>query len=122
EVILSALARGAVVFLLDVNLVSVLIYDAFVLLGAAFHHSNVALPAKFERALRLLIVTPSHHWVHHHRIQADTDSNYGTVLTLWDRLFGTYSRTERTPEMEIGTQGREDKSLPGLLVRPLSPP
>lgn len=122
EVILSALARGAIVFSLDVNLVSVLIFDAMVLLGAAFHHSNVALPGKLERTLRWVIVTPSHHWVHHHAIRADTDSNYGTVLTLWDRLFGTFSKTERWADMPIGTEGRSDKSLPGLLTRPLSPP
>ncbi|RFB03851.1 sterol desaturase family protein [Parvularcula marina] len=122
EVILSAIARGCFVFLADVNLVSVLIYDAFVLLGAAFHHANVALPAKFEKALRLFIVTPSHHWVHHHNIRADTDSNYATVLTLWDRLFGTWSKTERWADMPIGTEGRAEKSLPGLLTRPLSPP
>lgn len=122
EVILSALARGSIVFILDVNLISVLIYDAFVLIGAAFHHSNIALNRKFEKALRLFIVTPSHHWVHHHNIRADTDSNYATVLTLWDRLFGTMSKTERWPDMPIGTQGRHDKSLPGLLARPLSPP
>lgn len=122
EVILSAMARGVVVFILDVNLVSVLIYDGFVLLGAAFQHANVALPPKIEKTLRLFIVTPSHHWVHHHAVRSDTDSNYATVLTLWDRLGGTFSKTERWPEMPIGTEGRKDKSLLGLFRRPLSPP
>ena len=122
EVILSAFARGAFVFLTDVSWQSVLVFDGLVLLFAAFHHSNVALPPRLERALRLVIVTPSHHWVHHHNIQADTDSNYATVLTLWDRLFRSWSPTPRTPDMPIGTQGRKEKPLPGLLMRPLSPP
>jgi sterol desaturase/sphingolipid hydroxylase (fatty acid hydroxylase superfamily) len=56
--------------------------------------------------------------VHHHRIRQDTDSNYSTVLSLWDRLFGSRSPTRRTPEMEIGVEGREEQDLPGLLARP----
>ncbi|ADM10678.1 possible sterol desaturase [Parvularcula bermudensis HTCC2503] len=120
EVILSALARGAVIFLLDIQLISVLIFDALVLIFAAFHHANVALPGGLERGLRVCVVTPSHHWVHHHRRRADTDSNYGTVLTLWDRIFASFSTTERTPSMPIGTEGRREKSFVGLIARPLS--
>lgn len=122
EVILSALARGVVVIVLDIPLISVLIFDSMVLLGAAFQHSNVKLPKGVDARLRRVVVTPDHHWVHHHRVRADTDSNYGTVFTLWDRLFGSFSRTIRTPDMPIGTEGREERSLQGLVVRPLEKP
>jgi sterol desaturase/sphingolipid hydroxylase (fatty acid hydroxylase superfamily) len=118
EVILSALARAAVIALFAIPLSSVLVFEALILVSAAFHHSNLKLPAGLERALSWIVVTPSIHWVHHHRIRRDTDSNYATVLSLWDRLFGSRSPTRRTPEMEIGVEGREEEDLPGLLARP----
>jgi sterol desaturase/sphingolipid hydroxylase (fatty acid hydroxylase superfamily) len=118
EVILSALARAGVILLFAIPLTSVLVFEALVLAGAAFHHSNLKLPPAFERALSWIVVTPAIHWVHHHRIRQDTDSNYATVLSLWDRLFGSRSPTRRTPEMEIGVEGREEQDLPRLLARP----
>lgn len=53
-------------------------------------HANLRLPASLDRRLNWLIVTPGVHAVHHSDLQSQTDSNYGTVLTLWDRLFGSY--------------------------------
>ncbi len=121
EVILSALARAGVIVLFAMPLSSVLIFEALVLAAAGFHHSNLKLPPNLERALSWIVVTPSIHWVHHHRSRRDTDSNYATVLSLWDRLFSTRSATRRTPEMEIGVEGREEESLPLLLSRPFRP-
>lgn len=57
---------------------------------ALFSHANLHLPAALDRRLSWLIVTPGVHAVHHSELQAQTDSNYGTVLTLWDRVFGSY--------------------------------
>ena len=118
EVLLSALARAPLIVAGDVSLGSILLFDTLVLIGTLFHHSNLRLPARFERALRLVIVTPSHHWVHHHVVRADTNSNYGTLLTLWDRLFGSWSPTARTLEMHIGVEGEEDAALPALAAAP----
>ncbi len=118
EVILSALARAGVILLFAIPLSSVLAFEALVLAGAAFHHSNLRLPPQMERALSWVVVTPAIHWVHHHRIRRDTDSNYATVLSLWDRLFGSRSPTRCTPEMEIGVEGREEQDLRRLLARP----
>ena len=73
-----------------------------------------------------MIVTPSIHWVHHHRTRADTDSNYSTVLSLWDPLFRSRSKTRRTPDLEIGVEGREELPVLNLIVAPFladpSPP
>ncbi len=123
EVLLSALARTPLIVAADVSLGSILLFDTLVLLGALFHHSNLRLPARFEAALRFLIVTPSHHWVHHHARSTDTDSNYGTLLTVWDRLFRSWSPTARTPEMRIGVEGEDDAPLAALAAVPFrSPP
>ena len=56
---------------------------------ALYSHANLRLPAGMDRRLRQFIVTPSVHAVHHSDLQRQTDSNYGSVLTVWDRLFGT---------------------------------
>ncbi len=55
-----------------------------------FTHANIRLPARLERILRLALVTPRVHALHHSSHQPETDSNYGNVFTIWDRMFGTY--------------------------------
>lgn len=122
EVLLSAGVRAAVIFALGIPIASVLVFETLVLLSSLFQHSNLRLPARLERALSWVVVTPSHHWVHHHAVRADTDSNYANILSVWDRLFGTRSPTVRDPLMEIGTEGRRERDLSGLLLRPLDPP
>lgn len=116
EVLLSALARAPLIVLADIPLTSLAIFDTLVLLGALFHHSNVGLPPRLEAALRYLVVTPSHHWVHHH-VGADTNSNYATVLSVWDRVFRSWSATSRTSQMQIGV-GEPDAPLVALAARP----
>ncbi len=118
EVILSALARAAIIVPLAMPLSSVLIFEAAVLIGALFHHSNLRLPAWFERPLALLIITPSIHWVHHHAVRRDTDSNYGTIFSFWDRLFASKSATPRRLDMPIGVEGEREASLAKLALLP----
>jgi sterol desaturase/sphingolipid hydroxylase (fatty acid hydroxylase superfamily) len=118
EVVLSALVRAGVIILLAVPLTSVVVFEVLLLLSTLLHHSNLKLPLRFEKPLSLFIVTPSIHWVHHHAIKADTDSNYATVLSIWDRLFSSVSKTQRSVEMKIGVEGRAEQTLPGLLIKP----
>lgn len=121
EVLLSAAARAAVIVLLGFPILSIIAFETLVLVAALFHHSNLRLPAALERALSLVVITPSIHWVHHHKRRADTDSNYGTIFSFWDRLFASRSPTRRSPNMSIGVEGREEESLLRLLVRPFRP-
>jgi sterol desaturase/sphingolipid hydroxylase (fatty acid hydroxylase superfamily) len=118
EVLLSALARAVVILLLALPFSSVLVFETLVLAATLFHHSNLRLPPRLERALSLVVVTPSIHWVHHHRRRIDTDANYATVLSLWDRLFSSRSPRPRLPDMAIGVEDREEASLPRLLAAP----
>jgi sterol desaturase/sphingolipid hydroxylase (fatty acid hydroxylase superfamily) len=118
EVLLSALARAAVIAALGIPLASVLAFEALLLVATVFHHSNLKLPAPLERALAAVIVTPSIHWVHHHAVRRDTDANYATILSLWDPLFGSRSAMRRTPDMKIGVEGQGEESLAALLIRP----
>ena len=65
-----------------------------------------------------MLFTPSIHWVHHHAVRRDTDSNYGNTFSFWDRLFGSFSPTKRWAEMPIGIEGETDRPLARLLAAP----
>jgi sterol desaturase/sphingolipid hydroxylase (fatty acid hydroxylase superfamily) len=118
EVLLSSLVRAGVIIVLGVPLISVIVFETLLAVSAMFHHSNLRLPPRLERALSFLIVTPSIHWVHHHALRRDTDSNYSALLSLWDRLFASRSASRRSPEMPIGVEGLHDSGLTRLIARP----
>ena len=65
-------------------------YEAVSVVFSLWTHTNVRLPERLDRALRTILVTPAMHYVHHTRLREEYDSNYGDMLSLWDRLFGTY--------------------------------
>lgn len=118
EVLISALARAPLIVLADIPILSIAVFDTLAVAAALFHHSNVKLPSRLERALRLVIVTPSHHWVHHHVEPSDTNANYGLVLTMWDRMFASLSQHRRTADMRIGAGDSSDEALPWLVAAP----
>ncbi len=119
EVLLSAGARAAIIMLFDIPLVSVLVFETLVLMASIFHHSNLRLPQRLEKALARIVVTPSIHWMHHHAVRRDTDSNYATILSLWDPLFGSRNLESRRLDMEIGLEGEaRDGGFAALLARP----
>jgi sterol desaturase/sphingolipid hydroxylase (fatty acid hydroxylase superfamily) len=120
EVVLSSLVRAAIIFVLAVPLSSVVVFEIVVLVSALFHHSNLKLPQKLERVLSFIIVTPSIHWVHHHAKRIDTDSNYSTVLSVWDRLFSSRSKTDRTVDMPMGVERMAERGLLGLILKPFT--
>ncbi len=121
EVFISALVRAAIVITLDIPFETIVIFEICVLISTIFHHSNLKLPRALERFLSPLVITPAMHWIHHHAVRKDTDSNYGTVLSCWDRIFGSHNRTIRTPTMRIGVEGVEEKDITGLLLKPFKP-
>lgn len=118
EVALSAVARALLIVLLDIPLTSVVLFEGLVLACTVFHHSDARLPGPVEGALSRVVVTPSIHWLHHHALRADTDSNYGTVLSCWDRLFRSRSCGRRTADMPIGVERMRDRPLLPLLAAP----
>ena len=68
----------------------VVIYEALEAGVDFFSHANIRLPHSLDRIVRWVLVTPNMHSLHHSSHQPETDSNYGSVFTVWDRLFGTY--------------------------------
>ena len=118
EVLLSAGFRVLIILALDIPLASILAFEGLMLLAAGFQHSNLSLEPRWERAVSRLLITPSIHWVHHHAVRADTDSNYGTIFSFWDPLFGSRSPTQRTPGLAVGVEAQSDVSFLALLIRP----
>ncbi|HXH73158.1 MAG TPA: sterol desaturase family protein [Mariprofundaceae bacterium] len=100
EIILSMLIKIAVVILIGAPALAVLLFEVILNGMAMFNHGNVRLPAPVDRLLRLAVVTPDMHRVHHSVIRRETNSNFGFNLSLWDRLFGTYR-----PQPEAGHDG-----------------
>jgi sterol desaturase/sphingolipid hydroxylase (fatty acid hydroxylase superfamily) len=73
---------------------AVIIYQTMLVFATAFTHANINLSAKIDKALSYIIVSPNMHKVHHHYKQPYTDSNYAAVLSIWDRLLGTFNKFE----------------------------
>jgi len=119
EVILSAFVRCSVIIAFNITIENLIIIEAIVLISSAFHHSNIKLPVRFEKMLSYIIVTPSIHWVHHHKRQKETDANYCAIFSFWDFLFGTKSNFKRYPGMPIGVEGDSDQPINKLITRPL---
>jgi sterol desaturase/sphingolipid hydroxylase (fatty acid hydroxylase superfamily) len=90
EILISLAIKIAVVLALGIPAVAVLAFEVALNATSMFNHSNVAMPAWLDRALRRVVVTPDMHRVHHSVIRRETDSNFGFNLPWWDRLFGTY--------------------------------
>jgi len=90
EIILSMLIKITVVALLGAPVLAVIIFEIVLNGMAMFNHANVRLPEKVDKLLRMLVITPDVHRVHHSVLKPETNSNYGFNLSVWDRLFGTY--------------------------------
>ncbi len=82
--------KALVIVALGAPAIAVFAFEVVLNGMAMFNHANLRLPLGLDRVLRLLVVTPDMHRVHHSVIRGETDSNYGFNLSVWDRLFGTY--------------------------------
>jgi len=126
EIILSLLIKFAIILLLGPPLIAVVIFEVVLNAMAMFNHGNVSLPAVLDRPLRLLLVTPDMHRVHHSIEDDETNSNFGFNLSCWDRLFGTYRDQPRKGHqgMVIGIRSFREASrcatLPGMLAIPFT--
>ena len=82
-------------FIIGANIGIVMLYQSLSVLSTQFTHANISLPKKIDYYLSFIIVSPDMHKIHHHYKLPYTDSNYGNVFSIWDRLFGTYKRFDR---------------------------
>jgi sterol desaturase/sphingolipid hydroxylase (fatty acid hydroxylase superfamily) len=123
EIVASALYKSTFVVLIGADPWAVVIYESMLSGFALFNHGNVHLPKRLDRALRLLVVTPDMHRVHHSSLMKETNSNYGNILSIWDRIFVSYIDHTKVNDhdMQIGLKEFRDmdsQSLLGVLWMP----
>jgi sterol desaturase/sphingolipid hydroxylase (fatty acid hydroxylase superfamily) len=116
EILLSLAIKMAAVALLGVSPLAILLFEILLNATSMFSHANIQLPLPLDRWLRLLVVTPDMHRVHHSVIVRETDSNFGFNLPWWDWLFGTYRAQPRDGHegMQIGLKEWRDQEALGL--------
>jgi sterol desaturase/sphingolipid hydroxylase (fatty acid hydroxylase superfamily) len=95
--------------LLGIPVWVLLIYLTLSTLHAQIEHANISLPAKLDHILQYVFVTPNMHKVHHSKYQHETDSNYSNILSVWDRLFGTYKRLKDYNTIDYGLDYLESR-------------
>ena len=83
------------VFIVGVPVAYIMIYQALSLIFTQFTHANVKLNKRVDKLLSYVIISPDMHKIHHHYVLPYTDSNYGNIFSIWDRLFGTYMYMNR---------------------------
>ena len=112
------------VFILGAPIGVVMLYQSLSVVLSQFNHANINLPTKFDQWLSYVLVTPHMHKVHHHHVLPYTDSNYGNIFAIWDRLLGTYKNLDA----ELIVYGvdvfpNEDKNsrVGSLLEQPFQP-
>jgi len=127
EIVISILIKMAAVLFLGAPAATVLAFEVILNACAMFNHGNIKLPAELDRLLRLLLVTPDMHRVHHSTIVRETNSNFGFSFPWWDRICGTYRPQPEKGhlDMTIGlTEYRDPKQLTllRLLLQPFTSP
>ncbi len=124
EILLSMALKIALVAALGAPAAAVLVFEVVLNAAAMFNHANARLPLWLDGALRLVLVTPDMHRVHHSTRIEETNSNFGFNLPWWDRLFGTYRAAPRAGQegMTIGLEAFRapaELRLDRLLTQPL---
>ncbi len=104
EIVISMALKSLAIIAIGPPAIAVLIFEILLSSCAMFNHGNIKLPKKLDQKLRLVLVTPDMHRVHHSPIKAETNSNFGFNLAVWDRLLGTYTKDTRADQkiMPIG--------------------
>jgi sterol desaturase/sphingolipid hydroxylase (fatty acid hydroxylase superfamily) len=110
EIALSMLLKIGLVYLIGPAALAIILFEIILNGTAMFNHANMALPRALDRVVRLVLVTPDMHRVHHSTLRTEHDSNYGFALSIWDRMFRTYVAQPGAGHdgMEIGLEWRDD--------------
>lgn len=109
------------VFIIGAPMGIVMLYQSLSLVATQFSHANIKLPKKVDHALSYILVSPDMHKVHHHYVLPYTDSNYGNIFSIWDRLLGTYMELDRENlvyGVDVFPDEKENGEIWALLKQP----
>jgi sterol desaturase/sphingolipid hydroxylase (fatty acid hydroxylase superfamily) len=122
EIVVSLGWKGVVILGLGAPPEAALAYEILLSAMALLTHANIAIPGKVDAALRLVIVTPAFHLVHHSANRAETNSNYGNFLSVWDRMFSLYKPEKQLQTTPIGLESfrqQSDQTFWAMVRNPL---
>jgi sterol desaturase/sphingolipid hydroxylase (fatty acid hydroxylase superfamily) len=127
EIVISMLIKMAAVIIIGTPAQAVLLFEVVLNACAMFSHGNIRFPATFDRLLRLFLVTPDMHRVHHSTVVRETNSNFGFNLPWWDRICGTYRPQPEKGHLDMTLGLKEYRepeklTLLRLLVQPFTSP
>ncbi|MGB8812253.1 MAG: sterol desaturase family protein [Paracoccaceae bacterium] len=110
EIAASMVLKIGLVYLIGPTAWAILVFEVLLNGTAMFNHANIRLPLWLDRTVRLVLVTPDMHRVHHSVHRHEHDSNYGFALSIWDRLFGTYVPQPQAGHdaMTVGLEWQDD--------------
>lgn len=120
EIVLSMIYKMAAVVLLGAPVLAVIIFEIILNACAIFNHANVRLPRWLERSLRLVIVTPALHRIHHSVREVETNSNFGFSVIWWDRIFGSFTPHPKG-QLTLGLKEYQNDAPSGLIWSLLTP-
>ncbi|MBI5634816.1 MAG: sterol desaturase family protein [Nitrospirae bacterium] len=123
ELALSSCIKIGLIYVIGANVVSVILFESLLGLTAQFQHSSVKMPLWFERTFWILFVPPSMHRIHHSVKILERDTNYGTILSIWDRALRTLLKNTDQEGIVIGLgpyRKPEALGLRSLLVMPFT--
>ncbi len=109
------------VFIIGAPIGIVMLYQSMSLVATQFSHANIKLPKKVDHALSYFLVSPDMHKVHHHYVLPYTDSNYGNIFSIWDRMLGTYMELDRDKlvyGVDVFPNEKENGNVWSLLKQP----
>lgn len=111
EILASMALKIGLIYLIGPLAIAVLLFEVLLNATAMFNHANIALPRWLDGILRLIVVTPDMHRVHHSMIRAEHNRNFGFALSVWDRVFGTYlgQPSGGHGAMTVGLEWQDDK-------------
>jgi sterol desaturase/sphingolipid hydroxylase (fatty acid hydroxylase superfamily) len=102
EILSSSIPKLSLIWWLGISIEVISIYELIFTVIVALHHSNLAIPARIDRLLAWLIITPNYHRIHHSQVVTETNSNYGSVLSCWDGIFKTSTDRLDVINLQLG--------------------
>jgi sterol desaturase/sphingolipid hydroxylase (fatty acid hydroxylase superfamily) len=119
ELLLSLPLRLTAVVVVGVPVEAVLVFEIIFTIANLMEHGDIDFPHRFESLMARLCITPALHRRHHTKSGPDRDTNFGTIFSAWDRLFGTYAESDSAALIETGLPGLDTPSFPRALALPL---
>ena len=109
------------VFIIGTSIGIVMLYQALSLVSTQFNHANIRLPKKLDQWISYIIVSPDMHKIHHHYRLPYTDTNFGNIFSIWDRMLGTFSNYEREKiiyGVDVFPDKKKNSQIKSLLKQP----